>query len=290
MERELYRQLYRIVWAMGQGFRCPRAQHSTWRIVMVYFWAVLHDRPVSWATQVGHWPQRGVHNPLPSNATLSRRLRHPLTAALVQAVALHVLELLGYDPSVLFLDGKPLPVGGLGGDPDTTVGYGAGKRCRGYKLHAICDKNGVPVVWTVRTMRDPEWQVAGELVQQLPAQSGYLVADGHYDKNPLYDQAGQCGRQLVATRHRGRSTGHRRQSPYRMKALGMDAPLRRQLLARRSTIDRMFGHLCATGGGLAPLPAWVRRQHRVQLWVQAKIILYCLRMLSRRRHAAQEVA
>jgi len=290
MERERYRQLYRIVWAMGQSFRCPHAQYPTWRIVMVYFWAVLHDRPISWATQPCHWPVRGVHNPLPSDATMSRRLRDPRTCAMVHAVALHVLEVLGYDLSVLFLDGKPLPVGGLSGDTDATVGYGAGKCCRGYKLHAICDKNGVPVVWTVRTMRQPEWQVADQLVQQLPPDNGYVIADGNYDKNALYDQAGRCGRQRIAMRHCGKSTGHRRQSRYRMQALGMDASRRRELLQRRSTIDRMFGNLCAAAGGLAPLSAWVRRQHRVQLWVEAKIILYCLRMLLRRRKVAQEVA
>lgn len=287
MERELYRQLYRIAWAMGQRFGCPRMRHPTWQIVMVYFWAVLHDRSMSWATLSAHWPTR---KRLPSNATMSRRLRHPRTVAMIHAMSLHVLELLGYDPGVLFIDGKPLPVGGLSGDLDASVGYGAGKCCRGYKLHAICDRSGVPVVWTVRTMRQPEWKVAQELVGQLPVQEGYLVADGNYDKTALYDQTAASGRELVASRRDGKGTGHRPQSPHRMAALGLAPSLRAQLLSQRGTIERMFGTMCGTGGGLSPLGSWVRRQRRVELWVEAKIILYCLRKLARRRKNTREAA
>lgn len=64
----------------GQHFRCPHAQYPTWRIVMVYFWAVLHDRPISWATQPCHWPVRAVQNPHRDRALFlsSRRGRRAL--------------------------------------------------------------------------------------------------------------------------------------------------------------------------------------------------------------------
>jgi len=287
MERELYRQLYRIVWPMGNRFHCPGTRHPTWRIVMVYFWAVLHDRPISWATQAHHWPTR---TRLPSDATMSRRLRDARMIAMIHQVSLHIRKLLKPDPSVLMLDGKPLPIGGLGEDPDATVGYGAGKFCRGYKLHTMCDQHGVPVAWTVRSMREAEWKVAGDLVVLLPPGKGYIVADGNYDKTSLYDLTGPRNRHLIAPRRRGRDFGHRPQSPHRLRALSLDEALRQRLLSQRGAIERMFANLCNAGGALAPLGAWVRRQHRVELWVEAKMILYCLRMLLRRRNIAMEVA
>jgi hypothetical protein len=284
-ERQLYRALYRIVWAMGERFELAKSQYPTWRIAMVYFWALLHDRPICWALRQENWPGRGRHR-LPSNATMSRRLRRTLTRQLVQAVAGHVLDLVGYDPSVLYLDGKALPVGGLSGDPDTSVGYGAGKKCRGFKLHLICDRHGVPVVWKVKTMVQPEWIAAGELVERGPRGPGYIVADGNYDKNALYDQVAARGRQLVATRHQGQGTGHRRQSPHRLRSLALGESVRTRLLRQRGTIERLFGNLCSGAGGLAPLPSWVRRRHRVELWVEGKIILHCLRRLHRQSKLA----
>jgi len=268
---------------MGQRFSLPGSQHSTRRIVMVYFWAVLHDRPISWALQRCHWPAKGVHLPLPSNATMSRRLRRCQTQALLAAALAHLRGELAGDQRVLYLDGKPLVIGGLGGDPDASVGYGAGKRCRGYKLHALCDGAGLPVAHLVTTMRVPEWQAARRLVRQLGRQKGYVVADGNYDKTVLYVRVGRLGRQLVARRHQGQGLGHRRQSPHRLSSLTLAPAVREQLLRQRGVIERMFAQLCAPAGGLGPLGAWVRREHRVQRWVQAKLILYCLRLLLRRQ-------
>jgi hypothetical protein len=45
----------------------------------------------------------------------------------------------------------------------------------------------------------------------------------------------------------------------------------------RSDIERRLGNLCCFGGGLAPLPAWVRTPHRVARWVAAKLIINGLR-------------
>jgi hypothetical protein len=43
-------------------------------------------------------------------------------------------------------------------------------------------------------------------------------------------------------------------------------------------IERVFGVLSCTAGGLAGLPAWVRGLERVRRWVGVKIILYNARL------------
>jgi hypothetical protein len=44
--------------------------------------------------------------------------------------------------------------------------------------------------------------------------------------------------------------------------------------------------MVCTGGGLGPLPAWVRGLRRVTRWTGAKIILYNARIQVRKRMAA----
>jgi hypothetical protein len=55
---------------------------------------------------------------------------------------------------------------------------------------------------------------------------------------------------------------------------------------QRYDTDRFFGHLTSFGGGLSPLPNWVRTYPRVRLWVQAKIILNMIRIWLRRPRVA----
>jgi hypothetical protein len=43
--------------------------------------------------------------------------------------------------------------------------------------------------------------------------------------------------------------------------------------AERTEIERRFGNWTSFGSDLAPQPSWVRRQHRVRLWVQAKLLI-----------------
>ena len=49
--------------------------------------------------------------------------------------------------------------------------------------------------------------------------------------------------------------------------------------------SRNFGNLTNFGGGLSPLPAWVRRLHRVERWVRAKLIVSALRACYHRQKA-----
>ncbi len=78
----------------------------------------------------------------------------------------------------------------------------------------------------------------------------------------------------------GQALGHRRQSPGRLRSIQLlDAALGRTLYNQRNSIERRFGAWVSLGGGLGPLPAWVRRFHGVRSWVQAKILLIGARWL-----------
>lgn len=282
MERELYRDLYTILWALGKKYRSRHVEYSDARILLVYFWAVLHDRPIHWACRKQNWPVRARGGQLPSDSTMSRRLRRPAIRAFMEAVEQRLRSRCAAGRGPLHLDGKPLPVGGLSGDPDATCGFGAGKIARGYKLHAICDAKQVLLRWAVQPLNVSEHRAAMELVGGL-GDHRYLVADGNYDKNPLYEKAGQKGLQLVAALKTGKALGHRHHSVYRIAAGGLPAELRDDLMNRRRTIERCFGTLCSGTAALGPLPSWVRRLPRVRRWVHAKIIIHYLRMIRRQK-------
>ena len=52
-----------------------RFAFSDEEVVKVYYWAVIHDRPTSWACRRENWPPPLRRRRLPSSATISRRLR-----------------------------------------------------------------------------------------------------------------------------------------------------------------------------------------------------------------------
>ncbi len=73
MERELWKILYRLTYKLGKhrgGWL-----YSTADILVVCFWAVLHDRPTCWAADWRNWPDDLRRFRLPSQRILSRRLR-----------------------------------------------------------------------------------------------------------------------------------------------------------------------------------------------------------------------
>ncbi|MDZ4683462.1 MAG: hypothetical protein SH850_00140 [Planctomycetaceae bacterium] len=47
----------------------------------------------------------------------------------------------------------------------------------------------------------------------------------------------------------------------------------------RCRIELAWGQATSFGGGLVPLPAWVRRHHRVRTWVWAKLLINAVRIL-----------
>ena len=285
MERELWGRVYRMVRSLGRSRRRRRVRFADAVIVLVHLWAVLHDRPTSWACEVRNWtgcrPGR-----LPSGATMSRRLRTDSVREFLAAAEARLRRAEGDWPVpggvVKVADGKPLPVGGHSHDPDAAWGRGAGQMSKGYKLYAILGDGPVPCAWDVRPMNASEPAVAAELMPAVPG-AGYLLGDAVYDVNPLYEAAAAAGHQLVAPRKRpGGGLGHRKHSPHRLRSIELLASeFGRGLHRLRGQVERQFGRLTNPAGGLGPLPNWVRRLRRVRQWVQGKLILHALRILPR---------
>ncbi len=279
MERELYRSLYELAYQLGRARRTKHVVFRDTAIVMVYLWAVLHDRPIRWACRDDHWPSAARRSlTLPSESTMSRRLRRVEVRRLIDAVEAALCRRRA-DERTMIIDAKPLPVGPGTKDPDAAAGFAGAGKGKGYKLHLICDSRRIPRAWCVVAMNHNESVIAPSLIDQLPARApfemGQLLGDTAYDCNHLYDRAGVRGWQLHASKRPGRTLGHRRHSPYRLIAHESTTPAERLRLSNeRKGVERCFAHLTAGTLGLKPLPSWVRGLRRVTQWVQMKIIVY----------------
>jgi hypothetical protein len=297
MERELWAALYRMLRRLAATRRRrKRTRVGDAVIVAVYLWAAVHDRPVVWATRRGNWPKDLLDFELPAQSTMSRRLR--TDGAREMMAALHEPLCGGADPRatlVKVMDAKPLPVGAYSIAKDARWGRGVRGQVRGYKLHALYGAGPLPVAWEVVPMNASEQRVAKRLLSHLAAGGapcgGYVLADSVYDINDLYARAADCGHQLLAPRKRpDAGLGHRRHHPGRLRAIalleGPDPRFGRSLYALRGSIERRFGRLTNFGGGLAPLPNWVRTLPRVRLWVAAKLLIAAARYRLNTRLAA----
>jgi len=281
MERELWQALYLL--AVGLDKRGGRWKYSTAEIVVVYFWAVLHDRPTSWATDPAEWPAELRPQRLPPQSTLCRRLKQGEVVDLMTAVEQQLVMLRSLGKHwIHVLDGKPLAVSPISHDRDAAWGRGARGMQKGYKVHAVWNGGPLFTSWALAPMNMSEKTVARRMLESLLG-GGYLLADSQYDANYLYDAADKAGFQLVARKTPGRGRnglGHRRNSPSRLRSIELLATrFGKKLYRERNHIERQFGVLTCTGGILGPLPAWVRRFHRVRHWVQAKLILNALRWI-----------
>jgi hypothetical protein len=272
MERELWEALCHLAEKLYN--RSSRAVYADDVICGVYWWAVIHDRPVQWACQASHWPAE-IRRRLPSQPTMSRRLRSSAVEQLLLDVEQTLVALATVvAPRVLAIDGKALPVGGLSGDPDAAWGRAAGGLAKGYKLHAVWGDAPLPVAWALSSLNVSERRMAQKLLIALPGE-GYVLGDSQYDVNYLYDAAAQAGYQLLAPQQRpSAALGHRRHSPRRIQGLTLLATdFGKKLYRQRLRIEHRFAQLTSFVGGLAPLPFWVRRFNRVKLWVQSKLLI-----------------
>ena len=280
MERELWPRLYHLVMEVGQTLRLIDVTYQPHIIVLVWLWAALHDRPVSWACDEKNWTTTTLRPAtLPDPSTLSRRLRRVDTAMLMRALVQRVRQ--EADPRLAaVIDAKPLPVGGASQDPEARCGRGAGMWAKGYKFYAIWGGRPVPETYRIYSMNINEDIVGEEMIPDLDG-GGYLLGDGEYDANAVFDAAGAAGYQLLAPREQPEAgLGHRYQSPYRLRCIElMKTSFGRGLYALRRGIERAFGNLTSFGGGLSPLPAWVRHLERVWQWVTAKLLINAMRII-----------
>lgn len=284
MERELWPILYRALGAVSADDRQKKVRYQPWVIAAVLLWAAIHDRPRSWACVGEHWDTTELRpERIPSPATVSRRARRAEVAELLGRLGSH-LRGSGPPAWTLMIDGKPLPVGRCSKDPDALPN----QHGRGYKLHMIWGSRCVPEAWEVTAANEYEGAAAERLLARVRGK-GVLLGDGGYEASRVYDAAAPSGYLLLAAPgEEDTGGGHVYQSPYRRLALSWFADgLGWHLLRARPVIERAFGHMGSFGGGLGPLPNWVRRLGRVALWVHCKLLINAARIIHRRRRITQ---
>jgi Transposase DDE domain len=286
MERELWLALYKVAEGCGGARWWEVVRFRDYEIVGVFLWAVVHDRPVSWACDPINWPKGLWKGKLPSQSTMSRRLRTTEVQRLLSEMEgkYATLERPGF---VALVDGKPLVVGTHSKDRDAQWGRAGRGYAKGYKLHAIYGRGELPLAWDVAPLNVSEPEVAARCVSRLEGGGGYLLGDKAFDSNPLHDLASSRGYQLVAERKRPNAgLGHRRHSPSRLRSIHLlHTEFGQDLYRCRDDVERKFGWLTTHSGGLAPLPAWVRRPHRVRLWVQGKLLVHAAYVYSTSPHS-----
>jgi Transposase DDE domain len=273
MERKLWNQLCAVVVRLDNAW--TNGFYRASEILVVFLWAVVHDRPTSWACEVRHWdgpPSLGI----PHQSTVSRRLRSRSVQELLQKVE---TELRGKVPDwwIQRIDSKPLPVGAHRKDRNARWGRVRRGYARGDRLHAIWGDGLLPSAWRIESMNASDSTAACRLLANLPGE-GYIVGDSQYDSNRVHHLAAPQHQIVAPQRKPSQHLGHRRHAPSRVHSFEMvKRNFGPSLLHYRGQIERCFGNLTNFACGLSPLPNWVRGPHRVRLGVQAKLLLNAIR-------------
>ena len=161
------------------------------------------------------------------------------------------------------------------------AGRAGGGFRRGYKLHALATEDGRFVDHTVTGLNACEKTEAHVMLQRTPL-GGVVLGDGNYDDRKLYEVALASGAMFFAKPRKGAGRGHEQQSEARLMSLSLCVDGQPPQYQRRRDIERYFGQLTGFGGGLQPLPSWVRRRDRVYRWVTAKLVIYHARLQARK--------
>jgi hypothetical protein len=286
VEHQLWQSIIAVLASITKALKPTICDFSDQDIVRVYYWAVIHDRPTRWACNRKHWPLGRRRQALPSESTMSRRLRSASVRTLLNALEERILA--PREPGLFWMiDGKPLAISGC--SKDRQAGYGRAANCmaKGYKIHAIVDPKGAIAAWRVAPMNKDERVMAVRMVRTAPIQ-GYLVGDSNYDSNPLHAACDKRDQLHLVTRRRNggkRGFSHHKQTAGRMHSIQLlenpYAYFGEQLLHDRGEIERRFAGMTNWGGGLTCLPPWVRTHRRVHRWVQAKLVLTALKRANR---------
>lgn len=248
-------------------------------IVGMFLWSAFHDRPLCWAVERSNYSSVFRPRKLPSRSQFGRRIRSTRCQLLLDALNRKLAKAQD-GPNIFLMDSRPLRVGAYSQDPDVRTGYTKDGFTKGYKLHALATKQGQIVAWRLAAMNRNDKSVARELIDEARPK-GIVLADGAYDSGGLYDHVSKHKAQLLTPLPPNVGGGHRPQSKSRLLAARMWENGAEDLYRERLEIERIFSRQSSFGGGLAPLPAWVRRWERVNRWVTAKLILYHARLALR---------
>lgn len=259
--------------------RLPKSIYSEFSIACLYFWAVVHDRPMTWSVDPTHYNRSFRPRKIPSVSQLNRRIASDRFQHLLQRVH----EKLAGDSRLkcLILDGQALQVSPVSQDRDARAGHIPGGMGRGYKLHAVVASDGNIPVFSVLPLNTHELPVAQQMLAAFRHDlNGILVmADGNYDSHVLHKQVdGQGGFLITRPRGRAKHPVTRRQMG-RARRLMIDLwdhcpKTMRRVYHHRKQIERCFGNLACTPGLLSGLPKFVRGLARVRRFVGAKVCLY----------------
>jgi hypothetical protein len=262
-----------------------RPKYTDQQIVKMYLWSAGHDRPLCWACNRNHYATIYRPRQLPSISQFCRRVKMSRIQQLLESVDSYFLR--HQTPAeVAFFDGKPLVVSEYSKDPDAKIGYAEGRMRRGYKLHGFVTQDGWIAGFAIHSLNVGEPNTARSLLDAI-IPGTLVLADGNYDSGPLY-QAIADRQSLLLTRLRSTARSEKqmkRMCPARRAAVILwedYTDVCEETMKTRDEVERIFGALTCFGGGLAPLPAWVRRLPRVRRWVTAKIIIYHARLFIRK--------
>jgi hypothetical protein len=284
MEHQLWKDILAVLNSIDKPRKRTDQDYSCEDIVRVWFWSVLHDRPISWAVERVNWPLHDRRRQFPSSSTMTRRLQDPGVVKLIAEIEEKTFRSQADHPPLAWvMDGKPLPVSGISKDKQAGYGRAARGKAKGYKLHVIQGIDGSLAAWRVAPMNKDERVIGRRMVRDAEIQ-GYLLADGNYDSNGIHKICYEKGElQLVAPLRGGtdRKKRRKKQEPGRQRAQELfesPCPLfGKGLMDERGVIERSFGNLTNWGGGLTHLPPWARTYRRVHRWVQAKLIINAIR-------------
>lgn len=231
---------------------------------------------MSWACQRSSYNGWFRPRQLPCAGQFSRRVRSPRVEAILNGVHARLSRMEDLTP-VLYLDGRALLVSHYSKDREARTGPAPGGFGRGYKLHAMVTQDRRVPVWSVMPLNVSEKVVAAELVDWTRP-SGLVLADGFYDSGTLYDQVSSYGGHLLTPLPQNAGRGHHRQSSARLAAALAWKGVAGYVFRDRIHVEGCFGNQSSFGGGLGPLPAWVRTLPRVRRWVGAKLTIYHARL------------
>ncbi len=286
MSSQLWKAVYRSIRMVNRSIpkKGRRPEFADTLIVAMYLWAVGHDRPLSWAADRSNYTRVFRPRRLPSRSQFCRRIKTARCQCLLDEANARLVRVEEDSlPAVRLLDRRAFPVGRYTTDADAKVGYACGY-LKGYKLHALAVEDGRFTHFRITSLNESEKTLARELIEEAGLK-GIVLADQGYDSGPLYDFAMERGTLLFTPLFPNAGGGHRPQSETRLLAKRIWDHGGETLYARRNAIERHFGQLSSFGGGLAPLPAWVRTLERVRRWMTAKIMIYHARLAIRKSAA-----